>query len=174
MQWEGGFAKYLDSEKHWNFQVKKIAGLEDLDVAKGIITERFFLVGIVEEFIGFLLLLRKKLRNGSFKIFNYHLNKGKKSSTRDRFEENLDQYRSAIIQRNRLDIELYDYVKATWIKEKDQFEPSFSREVENLKQKSWKLNNGRRYLNLLYRNLYFEPLLALHRVASGREIRGGY
>jgi len=108
MGYKGNFRNFMDSEKHWNFQVKKIAGVEDIGAAKKIIDKEFLLVGIVEEFDEFLLLLKRKIPNRQFKLVSYHLNKGRKSPINKHVMEKLNQYLPEIRERNTLDIELYN------------------------------------------------------------------
>lgn len=50
-----------------NRQTRAIAGSEDVSLAKKMILRRFLLVGIVEEFDGVLILLKRKLEPFKFR-----------------------------------------------------------------------------------------------------------
>jgi hypothetical protein len=172
--YEGDITNYSASGYQWNFQVKKIAGVEDVQAAKQIVDKELLLVGLVEEFAGFLLLLKKKLSDDEFKLHSFHENKGKKNHMRRKVLDNLDQYLPVIKERNKLDIELYNYVKEKWKQEKINYGPSYSKDLERMKQLSWDSHSFSRNINFLYRNLYFKPLIAYLRIISDRKVRGGY
>ena len=55
------FDTFLKQNFTKNFQTKKIAGTENLEKAIKIVKENIFLVGTVDEFDNFLLVLQKKL-----------------------------------------------------------------------------------------------------------------
>ncbi len=174
MGYKGNFQTYLGVEKIWNFQVKKIAGVEDLEVARKIVDKEFFLVGLTEEFASFLLLLGKKMSKTQFKLINFHINEGRKSQNYEGLMKDLNPHLPGIEKRNALDIELYNHVKGKWTKEKENYGPSFSADLESLKQRDWRLRSYGRYANFLYRNLYYKQMIAFLRIASGRKARGGY
>lgn len=83
-EYEGAFQEFMEFENQWNFQVRKIAGVEDIEIAKEIIDREFLLIGIVDEYAGFLLLLNKRICDKGFKLFNAHLNKGRKPHKKKR------------------------------------------------------------------------------------------
>jgi hypothetical protein len=174
MGYEGNMQNFMASKKHWNFQVKKIAGVEDIGIAKDAIDKEFLLVGLMEEFAEFLVVLRKKIYPEDFKLHNYHLNKGKESKNHNRFRGELEHFLPSIKERNNLDIELYNYVKEKWAREKRNYGPSFIGDLEKLKRQSWNLRSLKWNINFLYRNLYYKNLIGFLRVKNGRKIRGGY
>ncbi|MGD8846725.1 MAG: sulfotransferase family 2 domain-containing protein [Desulfobacteraceae bacterium] len=152
-----------------NFQTQKIAGSEDLERAKRLLRERFFLVGIVEEFEMFLQVLAKKLEPLHFDVSYSIKNVGSqntKCSIYEQAKQNIEQIREC----NALDTELYSFVKTDlFLKEK---ELAGVREGKNgnqciyMKQQIplWKI----------YRNFYYEPFIRLLRMCRGLPPLGSY
>lgn len=104
LSWE----EYVEKENFKNFQLKRLACSEDLDAAKALLAERFFLIGVTERFDEFLVLLRRKLGYEWFNIGYRPLNVG--GAGRKGFPDRiLEQAR----QNNLLDSELYRYVVDT-------------------------------------------------------------
>ncbi len=62
------FDDYLSRKSEQNMQIKRIVGSENLGRAIEILKSHFLLVGITEEFDGFLLLLKNKLKPIKFEI----------------------------------------------------------------------------------------------------------
>jgi hypothetical protein len=110
--WEHTFEHFMNRDDMFNFQTKIIAGKEDLNLAKKILRTKFFCVGILEKFEDFLVLLSRKFQTRQRLISGYKLkNPGKKNSIRKKnILENFNTYREKIIERNRIDIQLYEYV----------------------------------------------------------------
>ena len=108
----GSFREFLENKTSWNKQVRTIAGSEDVELAKYILKNKYLLVGIVEEFDEFLILLKRKLQPLNFHPGYRIKNIGRKnSSLRKELEKQIKQYREDIQERNMLDIELYHFVK---------------------------------------------------------------
>jgi len=107
------FEKFLRWEAIHNFQTKKIAGTNSFDEAKKIILKQFLIIGTVERFDEFLLLLNKKL------FFNEHHFIYKKmniASNKERIRKIAKTYQSEIQKRNEYDIELYRFVSDNLLK----------------------------------------------------------
>jgi len=113
MKWDHTFKHFMTREDVFNYQTRTVAGQEDLSLAKNILKEKFICVGIIEEFDAFLTLLGRKLFGPQHSNLRYSiLNVGKKeSSHRERILDNMEKYRKEIIDKNYLDIQLYEYVK---------------------------------------------------------------
>mgnify|MGYP001262791252 CR=1 FL=1 len=138
-------AKYARS----NWQVKWIAGEEDLEAAKQIINERFKFIGITEKFDESLEILSS--------VFNLDVSYSKpKMVVRDNELKNsllLDKKHSLFEEQNELDIKLYNYVL-------EKYYPN-QLELLNKKREPFFLSKGEETINLLMykakRNLIYRP-----------------
>lgn len=94
-----------NQQTHW------IAGRPDVEAAKQIIREKFFAVGLVEEFDKSLLIFRRKL--GPWFVVGYPRaqNVAKDDSLRKHVRANWDEYEEVVQEWNALDLELYDFVR---------------------------------------------------------------
>ena len=158
------FDEHLRIPGENNTQTRWIAGSDDIDLAKKNIIKRFFLVGIVEEFDEFLILLRKKLEPLKFRPGYRTQNVAKKDSPiKADINRHFDAYREKIIRRNHLDIELYNYIKEEILpKEKKDYGPSFEFDVAQFKKLEKRYaSNLLRYLDYFYRKCYYMPILKL-------------
>ena len=101
------FDQFMNKKEHKNFQTKKIAGKEDLHLAKKTIKDKFFVVGVVEQFEIFLALLSFKLNlKKSIKVYDIR-NRGERKNLITNLYK---KYYKKIVNDNKLDIELYNYV----------------------------------------------------------------
>jgi len=103
---------FMNEGKFNNFQTKKIAGKEDLDKAKEILSKQFDFIGLSEEFDLSLLLLQKTIpeviKNISYSKRNVLSGKDNRVEKLNGFPEEIKQ---KIYEKNKLDIELYNFVK---------------------------------------------------------------
>lgn len=158
------FDEYLSTPGSNNEQTRWIAGSDDIDLAKKTISKSFFLVGVVEQFDEFLILLKKKLEPIKFRPGYKLQNIAKKNSPiRDHINRNFDKYKEKIIKQNLLDIELYNYVKDEILpKEKKAYGSTFYHDVAQFKKLEKRYaSNLRRYLDYVYRKCYYVPILKL-------------
>lgn len=165
--------RFLEHHTAGNFQVKKIAGRPDVNEAKRILQERFLLVGTVEHFDEFLVMLAAKLGLSTNTLI-YRL----KNAASERGEVTLpDGFRDRLTEINQLDIALYSWVQ-------DELVPRFRQDfpgdlAEALAAFRRRLIAGqkftwRRPLDLVYRNLWMKPLTGLIRLANGLQYEGSY
>jgi len=171
------FEEFLSLKNTINFQTKKIAGAENLQHAKDILNNRFFLVGIVEEFDQFLILLKKKLEPFNFRAGYQLQNVGNsKSPIRNIITKKMNEYRDEIMEANQLDTELYRYVKdELFPKEKEQYGPDFEDAVKAFKKA--KKNYSKRlfrYADYVLRKCYYEPIFGFIRKLNGMPAKGSY
>ncbi len=160
------FDEYLKHDASFNRQTRIIAGTTDLNSAKELLRETFFLVGIVEEFDEFLILLKKKLLPFELKITYKLKNVSKKNSAiRKNIEQTIDQYYEKIVDRNKLDLELFNYVKNDLIPEEKQgYGPKFDFEVDRLKGKKKKYPRALlRYIDYIFRKCYINPMVKIRK-----------
>lgn len=166
------FDDYLQDKFSFNKQTRAIAGSEDIVLAKNILSERFFLVGIVEEFDEFLILLKKKLEPIKFRPGYKVQNIAKKGSQIGKhLEEQQNKYLDQIIERNLLDMELYDYCKNEILtKEKKEYGPTYEYDAEKFKGRNKNFpRNFLRYLDYACRKCYYESTFAFIRKFNGLE-----
>ena len=158
------FDEHLRMPGETNTQTRWIAGSEDIDLAKKNIIKRFFLVGIVEEFDEFLILLKKKLEPIKFRPGYKPQNVSKNNSPiRADINRHFDKYREKIIKNNLLDIELYNYVKDEILaKEKKAYGSTFEHDLAQFKKLEKRYaSNLKRYLDYVCRKYYYEPIKKL-------------
>ncbi len=167
------FEDFLKIESVSNFQTKKIAGSDDLTLAKQRLDD-FFLVGTLENFDEFLLLLRNKLMDGKFDPAYHRLNQAKKAGLS---EEIIRRFLPQIEERNKSDIILYNYVQDK-IREKNRLEygVSLDDEVTRFRSSNKVSIQGKLKTNIdfLYRKLYLEPVTNSLRKKSGMQKNGSY
>ena len=168
------FEQFLDHEPAWNFQTRKIAGCEDIELAKKLLDEKFCLVGTVERFNEFLFLLKKRLEPMRFDVRHSQ----KILARQDGMVEKLyAKYGDEIEARNRLDGQLYDYVDTTLLPgfaeeygsgyqhDFERFEASLALESEPML---------RRRIDYVLRKCYVEPVGGLIRIVNGLPAAGSY
>ena len=171
---EISFENFLSLEDIHNFQTKKIAGSSDLFAAKSIINEKIFLTGIVEEFDDFLIVLRDKLAQRYFDIKYTRKNVAKSYLIKNRITQKYEKYKERIYCNNRLDIELYKFVKYnTFPKEKVKFVKTGKNHIGNGENKLF-LKFYREIIGRIYRNLYIGPFINMIRLKNGLKIGGSY
>lgn len=164
------FETFLSIKDIWNRQVKTIAGSESLDNAIEILEGKFFLVGVVEEFDEFLILLKNKLRPLKFDPRYNIQNVGRKDSPiKKELEQNQDKYYKHIEACNSLDIELYNFVRNKLLaKEKQNYGSQLTSDV-----KAFQRSNERSrkiislYIDYIIRKLYYRPRLNSVRKKNG-------
>ena len=171
------FEEFLKFRNTHNLQTRKIAGSENVQFAKEILKKRFFLVGIVEEFDEFLVLLKNKLKPINFSPEYRLQNIGKRNSIiRADLEKNIHNYLYEIMYANKLDNELYSYVKNEIIfKEKEKYGYNFEDDLKRFKNEN--KNYSKKYflyIDFLLRKCYYEPVIGFIRKMNGLPAKGSY
>ncbi|MBW1673565.1 MAG: hypothetical protein JRJ45_07930 [Deltaproteobacteria bacterium] len=166
------FDEFLTYEEESNFQIKKIAGNESLDMAKAIL-KNSFLVGVVEEFDEFLVLLKKKLEPRIFDPRYEIKNITKDKRKRQNF---LEMHKDYIVQRNQIDIELYRYVKEDLLpKAKNAYGLKLEKDINNFRRANRKGPvMTKRHIDYICRKLYYEPITGFIRCINGMKAKGSY
>ncbi len=171
------FENFLNDKTTFNFQTKKIAGTANIETAKKILAEKFFLVGITEEFDTFLIILEKKLNSIKFdpryKIQNRAVNIEKYLQTKERL---MNTFLNEIIDRNKSDIEIYNYVKYNLFpRAKVEYGENLEDDLKKFKQScksfTWP---PIRYIDYIYRKIYINPVTGLIRLKNKLPYRGSY
>jgi hypothetical protein len=166
--------EFLDLEDEYNLQTKKIAGVADVERAKAILAEKFLVVGTLEKFDEFLVMLRKKLSPFPFEPYYRVHNIGKENSKRSSL---LEQHKDRIIENNRLDIELYEFVQNKIMpKQREWYGAELQRELEEFKHANASHKPGmlRPYIDYAMRKLYYEPVSGGIRRIHGLPSQGSY
>jgi len=168
------FEDYLELPKPRNFQVKKIAGVEDAGRAVEILRERFLLVGLVEQFQEFLQLLAYKLAPMTFDCDYKEQNVAKSSSESVSL---LQKYNADIEANNAIDMELYESVKRELVPEYlSEFSSEFKGVITNCLDKSVEHRSAAvlGYADYVLRKLYLEVLTGGIRRIRGMPASGSY
>ena len=169
------FDKFMDHRPAWNFQVKKIAGADNLEEAKRLINDRFLLVGTVERFDEFLVLLIKKLRPLGFDAAYQRKNIAKGDG--GWIGAILDKYDSQIKERNELDVKLYRYVNDEVLSAEiesygDMFEDDVRHHMGGNRTSG--IAEAKSHVDYLFRKIYFTPVAGLIRKINGLPADGSY
>lgn len=168
--YRGSFEDFLNIRDIWNRQVKTIAGSENIRRAKEILKNKFLLVGVVEEFDEFLILLKMKLHPTKFHPGYRIQNIGKKDSPiRREMEQDFEHFHKQIEERNSLDIELYNFVLNELLpKERKRYGSRLKHDVEEFQQKAKNIKNPiPLYLDYAVRKLYYRPMFNSIRKRNG-------
>jgi hypothetical protein len=156
-----------------NFQVKKLAGKEDLDLAKKNIHNHFLLIGTVEQFDAFLVLLADRLGLAIGQFTYVRRNVAENRS----LEELPESFVEKLRERNELDQQLYDWASTELFdRYVDDYHGDFKAALEEFKhlQKAASISRPKVLLDAAYRNLYLKPVTGLIRVANGLPFSGSY
>jgi hypothetical protein len=167
------FDEFLRIEYNSNFQTKKIAGAEDPERAKGILRQRFLLVGAVEQFDEFLLLLKRKLAPWPFDPRYRILNAANRPTDIDGI---IEAYRDRIVEKNRCDIELYNFVQDGLMEaERRAYGPGLAEDLAALRRQNALVGGPRsHWFDHLIRTYFFRGAIGLLRYAQNLPVRGTY
>jgi hypothetical protein len=173
MNLEGSWQAFLEHPVSQNFQVKKIAGCEDLDLAKENIEKHFLLAGTVDQFDEFLVLLARQI-GMPLHLFTYRIRnvgtKPKQATLPALFYDRLRE-------RNRLDQQLYEWVRTDlYSKYIAEYPGDFSADLHdfrNLQRDAVQPKTGI-LLDSIYRNGYLKPVSGLIRLCNGLPYNGSY
>lgn len=102
------FSKWMNNKIQQNWQTRYIAGELDVEAAKQILASRYRVIGLMERFENSLLMIRRALGLKD-QISLWYGRPQNPTRSRGIRSEILDQYRDECFERNRLDLELYDY-----------------------------------------------------------------
>ncbi len=156
-----------------NFQVRKIAGSNDLEAATRIIRERFLMVGTIEDFDAFLVLL-----NGMLDMpINKLLYRSRNIASQSQSLQLPRGFQAQIEGLNDLDCRLYAWVRNELVPEYiQQYGASFDDDLLEFKEL---LNDSdmvpaAAIPSLIMRRAYVRPLTGLIRLWNGMPYSGSY
>ncbi|MCP4407235.1 MAG: sulfotransferase family protein [Gammaproteobacteria bacterium] len=144
------FVKKFSLRELSNDQTRRIAGLEPgqrrysktaLNTAKDNLHEHFSVIGLTERFDETLILLKRRF--GWTEDLRYH----PKHVTRNRPSANIlpNSSIAAIMERNELDIELYEFAKELFDEAISSQDAGFHNEVEEFKSMNARYTSGLRH-----------------------------
>jgi len=183
------FREFLELDEFSNFQTASLstgnfrgfrsASSADLERAKEILTEKYSLVGITEEFDEFLIYLRRMLRPKRFDLrySRQNVSLAKHSFGKETPLEILTTYNNEISEKNKLDLQLYEYVISYLItRQRTQYGSSLKKDVNEF-QATLGENKTRRlrmYIDYAVRLCYYDPLIGVQRLLNGLPYSGTY
>ena len=106
------FENWARNPNRRNWQVRAIAGCEDLEAAKQIIQEKRIVTGITENFDLSLSLLKGMVTDSDVSLQYRSPENTSNPETLQRRVQLHDTYRETIFEANELDIRLYDFVRS--------------------------------------------------------------
>ncbi|WP_319405974.1 sulfotransferase family 2 domain-containing protein [uncultured Desulfosarcina sp.] len=168
------FEDFLKLDSMRDFQTKKIAGAPIIQEAKRILSDEFFLVGVLENFDYFLALLKIKLSPYEFNCEYKKKNVAKNNFLKVNIDQKLEKYKKEILFNNRNDIELYSYAK-NYIFQKQKEAALLTTNEKNIDfENSYHYQMKNELIGKLYRNLYYGPIFSFLRYKNGLDIKGSY
>ena len=168
------FEEFMGREEFWNFQTRKYAGEVDLGKAKEVLRSRFMLVGCVEKYDEFLVLLQHKLNDIGFDASYRPQNR---AHNKIKVDDTLQRYREDIEARNSVDIALHKYViDELFPSYVEAYGASFQEDVNAFKLRNETIGPPmlKRYLDYGIRKFYVEPVTGILRCLHGKPYRGSY
>ena len=165
------FEEWIQRDWTRNSQIKLIAGSADVDSAIRIIKEKNIFVGLTERFDESMLLL-KGLRANNLNISYRRVNVASDNSIAQSILSN-EKTRQLLIEANRVDQELYDYVSQElypmWQKE---YGPSLKNDLATYQQvREHNFNQLNLTTSRLKQFLLYRPLVYMYRLSAGRRGR---
>jgi hypothetical protein len=156
-----------------NYQVRWIAGKEDLAFAKQFLTHRCALVGLQERFNASLILMNRYLFDERLYISDARrVNVTQSTDEKRRLVENLSKYRDIIEETNALDLALYRFaIDEIWPRQVTSFgEDELNRRVqaEFGEQRAQGFGRNSRLVHDLHRNLTYKPTVFLAKALGAR------
>lgn len=174
---ERPFDVWLREPANGNWHVRMLAGGEDLERAKEVLSQKVTCVGLMERFNESLLLIRDSLCLPELKLsYGAPRNTARRSDLRERIREECDRHRAEVMERNALDCALYEYatdVLYTAQVERygrqrldDDMEPAFSEDVSAVS------SAFRYWQSAVFRRVFFLPITKVLGRRSGLALDG--
>jgi hypothetical protein len=165
---------FLDKPLSWNFQTAKIAGSQDVELAKRILADHFLLAGLVEQFDLSLILLRRAI---DFTDLDIRYDVANQGVVKPKDTVMLDRYRNRIADVNELDIELYAYVRdVLFARYREEYGSGLAGDLKDFRSRNLPGNGmSWRYLvDAAFRRCLINPLVGIIRLRHGLRASGSY
>lgn len=169
MGWDYDIPGWIANADRGNMQLWTLAGCLDVDRGKEIL-EKMRCVGLTEHLNESLLMIRERLGLRGFEL-TYSRPKNtaadRRGADRQRIREEFERRHDEVLDRNKLDIELYDYaVNEIWPRQvADYGRERLDRHVES-EFATAKVSLSRRcrwWTGFFHRNLIYKPCVKLDR-----------
>jgi hypothetical protein len=165
--------EFLDHPTASNFQTKKVAGAEDIELAKKTISEQYLAAGTVERFDEFLVVLARKLGLPLCR-FTYE----KRNEARPGNGITIPAgFADELARRNTLDLELYRWVDAElYDSYVARYDGDFSSDLQKflVLQRTESPPTSPYLIDYVYRNAYWKPVTGAIRTLHGLPYSGSY
>lgn len=102
--------EFLKEKRFNNLMTRRIAGCDDLDLAKSRLRDDFGMVGLFESYDKSLVILSSMMFGVPNRLHYEHMNDSE-SETKVRFNDLSPDQQAMVIENNALDIELYEWIK---------------------------------------------------------------
>jgi hypothetical protein len=171
------FERFLDHEKAFDFQTRKLCGAGDVDRAYHALETQFIAVGLVEHFERFLVELTAALKPERFDPRYRERNVGRSDS--DEFKKLMDRFGDEIRERNSLDAALYRRVSEELLPSRaERYEGDLAADVAAF-QLAQEARPGARLdvpmlLDAALRKGWYEPVTGFIRRRRGLPAQGSY
>lgn len=165
------FEEWIQKEWTRNSQTKLIAGAADADSAIQIIKDKNIFIGLTERFDESMLLL-KKLRAQDLNISYRRVNVASDNKIAQRILSN-ESTRQMLIEANRVDQQLYDYVrKELYPLYQREYGSTLESHVAHYQQtKENNFNQWNLTMSRLKQFMVYKPLLYLYRLSARHRSR---
>ena len=169
---ELGFEDWLTNDMS-NYQVRWLAGKEDLASAKQFLSERCALIGFQERFNESLVLIKHFLFDEQLVISHARqVNVTRSTADKRRLVERLSEYRDLIEETNALDLALYRFAREElWPRQVARLgadELSRRVEAEFGGRRVTGFGKSSRFIHALHRNLTYKPAIFLAKAFGAR------
>jgi hypothetical protein len=157
------FEEWIQKDWTRNQQIKRIAGVEDIDHAIQLINQKNIFVGLTERFDESVLLL-KGLFAKNLDISYQRVNVARDNSIAKNLLSS-EKSRQLLIEANQVDINLYDYVQNELFPSyQSEYGEQLEADLSNYQQsRENKFNNWNLTLSRIKQYLLYKPLLSLYR-----------
>lgn len=164
---------YLAHPASENLQVRKIAGCQDVELAKEKIRQHFLLTGTVDRFDEFLVLLAKQLAL-PLRLFTY---RRKNVGHIPRQHPLPSDFAERLRERNQLDQQLYEWVATDLYDEYVRAYPGdFQADFNYFRSLQSRAQEPvlKPYADWIYRKGFLQPVSGMIRLSHGLPYRGSY
>lgn len=164
-----GFEEWIQVPVFRDFQVKKLAGRDDLDAALRMIEHKPIFVGLIERFDASLVLFRSRMAEYNVDVRYTSVNTAEDNTIKNAVLSD-PRSRQMLLEANRLDMELYREVETRiFPRQVLDYAGSLEEDMAGFKtSKDMARRTARAWLGVVHRNLIYKPVLHGYRKLCGR------
>jgi len=168
------FEEFAALKELHNLQTTRLAGCANFQAAQDIISTKFLVIGVMEHFDEFILMLKAKLWPYPFDGRYLRRNATRNPTS---LAAVLEKHYEAIAERNALDIALYKWVLQVVLpSQRQEYGQEFATDLdrfvavrETTRPSMWKS-----YADYACRKFYYDPAIGLRRLAGRLSYFGSY